>query len=356
LTNGDTASVTQPASVQHVNGDAVPIVPVEEAFARSASPLPQETDGAIPSPPFVVAPLPDTAQPSLETASPSEAASPPAPRLDKGKGRAIEPIDAEPAGPVDDEFRSDDDDERDDADADMEAEMNAEASASDDSEMDGLAADAELPIDDLLAKYGDTDQASDEVRDESEAPSAVDTPEVSVVADGDVEFSGGSDEDREDEDADMEAAMHAEGESTASSDAEMDALAAEADVPLEDLLGNYRPGEDGSDVEVEPSDIGATPPPEVGDSDDGMDVDSSEDDEDRATDDTDVTASEAESEESEHEAKRIKTKVPFLLRGTLRPYQKAGLDWLASLYVSGLNGILADEMGLGCVARALALQ
>lgn len=38
---------------------------------------------------------------------------------------------------------------------------------------------------------------------------------------------------------------------------------------------------------------------------------------------------------------------PLLLRGSLRPYQQSGLEWLASLHVNNLNGILADEMGLG---------
>jgi len=42
-----------------------------------------------------------------------------------------------------------------------------------------------------------------------------------------------------------------------------------------------------------------------------------------------------------------KVNTPFLLRGTLRPYQHSGLEWLASLHTNGLNGILADEMGLG---------
>lgn len=41
---------------------------------------------------------------------------------------------------------------------------------------------------------------------------------------------------------------------------------------------------------------------------------------------------------------------PFLLRGTLRPYQHGGLEWLASLYANKMNGILADEMGLGWVS------
>jgi helicase SWR1 len=42
-------------------------------------------------------------------------------------------------------------------------------------------------------------------------------------------------------------------------------------------------------------------------------------------------------------------RTPFLLRGQLRPYQQAGLEWLAGLYKNKVNGILADEMGLGCV-------
>lgn len=46
---------------------------------------------------------------------------------------------------------------------------------------------------------------------------------------------------------------------------------------------------------------------------------------------------------------------PTLLRGTLRTYQHAGLDWLASLYRNGTNGILADEMGLGKTIQTIAL-
>lgn len=49
---------------------------------------------------------------------------------------------------------------------------------------------------------------------------------------------------------------------------------------------------------------------------------------------------------------------PLLLRGTLRPYQQSGLEWLANLHTNNLNGILADEMGLGyvfCVTSALSI-
>ncbi|KAK5130181.1 hypothetical protein LTR08_002390 [Meristemomyces frigidus] len=47
--------------------------------------------------------------------------------------------------------------------------------------------------------------------------------------------------------------------------------------------------------------------------------------------------------------------IPALLRGTLRSYQHAGVDWLASLHRAGTNGILADEMGLGKTIQTISL-
>ncbi len=41
---------------------------------------------------------------------------------------------------------------------------------------------------------------------------------------------------------------------------------------------------------------------------------------------------------------KVKTKVPFLLKNTLREYQHIGLDWLVTIYKKKLNGILADEV------------
>lgn len=52
---------------------------------------------------------------------------------------------------------------------------------------------------------------------------------------------------------------------------------------------------------------------------------------------------------------RCLTRVPTLLKGQLREYQHVGLDWLASLHRSNLNGILADEMGLGKTIQTIAL-
>lgn len=46
---------------------------------------------------------------------------------------------------------------------------------------------------------------------------------------------------------------------------------------------------------------------------------------------------------------------PFLLRGTLREYQRDGLDWLVGLYNTETNGILADEMGLGKTIQTISL-
>ncbi|XP_073168846.1 E1A-binding protein p400-like isoform X5 [Lepidochelys kempii] len=43
-----------------------------------------------------------------------------------------------------------------------------------------------------------------------------------------------------------------------------------------------------------------------------------------------------------------------LLYGTLREYQKIGLDWLVKLYKKNLNGILGDEAGLGKTTQVIA--
>ncbi|WP_235007918.1 DEAD/DEAH box helicase [Microbacterium timonense] len=47
--------------------------------------------------------------------------------------------------------------------------------------------------------------------------------------------------------------------------------------------------------------------------------------------------------------------VPSTLRAELRPYQRAGFEWLAFLWNHRLGGILADDMGLGKTLQLLAL-
>ncbi|GME23191.1 Snf2 family helicase [Neofusicoccum parvum] len=64
---------------------------------------------------------------------------------------------------------------------------------------------------------------------------------------------------------------------------------------------------------------------------------------------------EDEVEEVVESPSTMKTPVPALFRGKLRPYQHEGLDWLAGLYAGDTNGILADEMGLGKTIQTIAL-
>lgn len=49
---------------------------------------------------------------------------------------------------------------------------------------------------------------------------------------------------------------------------------------------------------------------------------------------------------------KVKTAIPFLLRGVLREYQHSGLDWMAGLYLNGTNGILADEVCTATPSKA----
>ena len=51
----------------------------------------------------------------------------------------------------------------------------------------------------------------------------------------------------------------------------------------------------------------------------------------------------------------VEHEVPRTLLAELRPYQREGFAWLATLWELGLGGILADDMGLGKTLQALAL-
>ena len=39
----------------------------------------------------------------------------------------------------------------------------------------------------------------------------------------------------------------------------------------------------------------------------------------------------------------------------MRDYQVDGLNWMISLFETGINGILADEMGLGKTVQTVAM-
>ena len=58
--------------------------------------------------------------------------------------------------------------------------------------------------------------------------------------------------------------------------------------------------------------------------------------------------------EAVREPGKAEQSVPAIFEGVLRPYQKTGFRWLATLAAHGLGGILADEMGLGKTVQVLA--
>ena len=55
------------------------------------------------------------------------------------------------------------------------------------------------------------------------------------------------------------------------------------------------------------------------------------------------------------ESFQINNRLPFMVKHSLREYQRIGLDWLVALHDKKLNGILADEMGLGKTIQTIAL-
>ena len=202
----------------------------------------------------------------------------------------------------------------------------------------------------------------------------------------DPQFDDGPD-DVSEQDYELDVAM--EDEEDAESDSEDAGLLADADVPIEELLKRYGysvPSTEVKDAEVETMDVdpiitdkslldgslmvrspsglivegkrnrrirsvwtpedNPPPPPPVPRRPKVAEVESE-------VEMTPELSNEEEDEDEEDEAELAepedpnRVRPPFLLRGTLRPYQQGGLEWLASLYANKMNGILADEMGLG---------
>jgi superfamily II DNA or RNA helicase len=67
-----------------------------------------------------------------------------------------------------------------------------------------------------------------------------------------------------------------------------------------------------------------------------------------------AAAIEAYVERFRGEPEIIPVLVPEAFKGTLRPYQQHGVDWLQHLASHGLGGFLADDMGLGKTAQTIA--
>ncbi len=52
---------------------------------------------------------------------------------------------------------------------------------------------------------------------------------------------------------------------------------------------------------------------------------------------------------------RLFSQPSIIKGGTLKPFQINGLNWMITLYETGINGILADEMGLGKTIQTISL-
>lgn len=191
----------------------------------------------------------------------------------------------------------------------------------DEDELRQLEQDQHVSVQDLMKKYQPvlSEVSSDETN--SITSSLADDAEFSVVSDNDEE----------------DVLMEEDGQSE-DDDVELNALNEEANLSVEELLLKYKVDTDMKlDDERTVTDDGASPTQQVEETMDEEDIPQ------RNMITTTTTNP------------RIQTKIPFLLRGTLREYQHVGLDWLASLYNNGLNGILADEMGLGKTIQTIAL-
>ena len=164
--------------------------------------------------------------------------------------------------------------------------------------------------------------------------------------DDDVEFA--NQDDVSDEDVGLDVEMEQDDAAMDSDDEEDEGLLADADLPLDQLMAKFgyaaNPKANESDTQNEAFDEESDQSPEAEDRKSGSDM--SEDE----------SASETASADSGIEAPlEDTTRTPFLIRADLRPYQKAGLQWLAQLYRDQRNAILADEMGLGKTLQTISL-
>ncbi|KAF3704105.1 Helicase domino [Channa argus] len=269
-------------------------------------------------------------------------------------------------------------------------------------EIELLKEEGMLPLDQLLSTLNLPQGLGSEEEGSDETSSVEDEDE-------DGEFTA-NEEDAEDEEDTIAAQEKVEGNVNHAE--ELDDLAKEGDMSVEELLEKYK-GAYASDFEA-PSPSGSKPSSESEVSgDDEEESDEDESDVESNSSSTDSSGDSAEDDESEKEEEdiqeeedeedgrhegmevllkegdhsptasssrpkkeishiaataeslqpkgytlattKVKTPIPFLLHGTLREYQHIGLDWLVTMYEKKLNGILADEMGLGKTIQTIAL-
>uniref|UniRef100_A0A3Q3L9U9 Snf2-related CREBBP activator protein n=1 Tax=Mastacembelus armatus TaxID=205130 RepID=A0A3Q3L9U9_9TELE len=213
----------------------------------------------------------------------------------------------------DGEFTANEEDAEDEEDT-IAAQEKVEGNVNHAEELDDLAREGDMSIEELLEKYKGA-YASD-----FEAPS----PSGSK-ANSDSEVSGDEEEESEEDESDVESNTSSSGKVEEESEEEDDEDEC-GDEGMEVLLkeGDHSPPSSSSRPKKEISHIAAT-------------------------------AESLQPKGYTLATTKVKTPIPFLLHGTLREYQHIGLDWLVTMYEKKLNGILADEMGLGKTIQTIAL-
>eukprot|EP00063_Salmo_salar_P039741 XP_014014576.1 PREDICTED: uncharacterized protein LOC106579300 isoform X2 [Salmo salar] len=221
----------------------------------------------------------------------------------------------------DEEFTANEEDAEDEEDT-IAAQEVVEGEADHAGELDDLAKEGDMTVEELLEKYKGA-YASD-----FEEPSASASPASTEES----ENSGDEEEESEEEESDVES-------NTTSSDDEDSEEEEVSDIEEEDSDED----ECGEGMEILLKEGDHSPPLPTGP---------------RPKKEISHIAATAESLQPKGytlATTKVKTPIPFLLVGQLREYQHIGLDWLVTMYEKKLNGILADEMGLGKTIQTIAL-
>ncbi|WVR06838.1 hypothetical protein IAU60_003874 [Kwoniella sp. DSM 27419] len=228
--------------------------------------------------------------------------------------------------------------DREDAELDVEMEEADLVDSEADSEDEGLLKDADMPIEELLKRYGYPGIGQPDI---AEVEADTIAPESAPTLEGKPSATEITDKSLVDEalpDEPVSPAFIVEGKRQRR------------------VRNVWSPTDD------KPQQLSSTRKPKIevleNETESEMELTASESEEDDEEEEEEVSDEKGntlmvDGEEAEGESPRIRQ--PFLLRGTLRPYQQGGLEWLASLYQNGMNGILADEMGLGKTIQTISL-
>ncbi|XP_044194585.1 helicase SRCAP isoform X1 [Thunnus albacares] len=231
----------------------------------------------------------------------------------------------------DGEFTANEEDAEDEEDT-IAAQEKVEGNVDHAEELDDLAKEGDMTMEELLEKYKGA-YASD-----FEEPSA-----SGSKASSDSEVSGDEEVETEEDESDVESntsSSDSPGDSAEEDDSEKDEEESEEEEDNDDDDDDDDNGDEGMEVLLKEGDN--SPPSSSS----------------RPKKEISHIAATAESLQPKGytlATTKVKTPIPFLLHGTLREYQHIGLDWLVTMFEKKLNGILADEMGLGKTIQTIAL-